>query len=248
MSINFDHLLHPDWPAPEKVQAVSTTRRGGVSLPPYDSFNLALHVGDQAEAVAANRQQLAMQLGLQAAPCWLQQVHSNRVIEAQASTEVTEADACVSRRPHAVCVVMTADCLPVLFCDRQGRVVAAAHAGWRGLADGILEATLKAMQVDAGDVMAWLGPAIGAQAYEVGAEVRDTFVQQMPASESAFVATRKAHWLMDMYRLARLRLQVSGVKAIYGGEFCSYTERERFYSYRRDGVTGRMASLIWLQD
>ena len=246
--MNVENLLHPDWPAPPQVRSVSTTRSGGVSLPPYDSFNLALHVGDQPEAVVANRQQLLTHLGLQTEPCWLQQVHSNRVIEAHASAEVIEADASVSHRPQLACVVMTADCLPVLFCDRLGSVVAAAHAGWRGLADGILEASLKAMQVDASDVLAWLGPAIGAQAYEVGAEVRDAFVQQMPAAESAFVATCEAHWLMDIYQLARQRLQASGVKHIYGSDSCTFSDRERFYSYRRDGVTGRMASLIWLQD
>lgn len=241
-------LLVPDWPAPDNVRAVSTTRLGGVSQPPYDSFNLALHVGDQAEMVATNRQQLMQQLGLQRPPCWLQQVHSAVVVAAENSGEVVEADASVSRQAHRVCVVMTADCLPVLFCDRQGSVVAAAHAGWRGLANGILEATLAAMQVPAPQVMAWLGPAIGPQAYEVGTEVRNAFVAQMPDAESAFVSTRPGHWLMDIYQLARQRLQAAGLHHVSGGEFCTFTDSQRFYSYRRDGVTGRMASLIWLQD
>lgn len=249
MTTNSENLLIPDWPAPSNVRAVCTTRQGGISLSPYDSFNLAQHVGDQPEHVAANRQKLVNELGLKAEPCWLQQVHSQRVVDAAETRGViVEADASVSRQPGTSCVVMTADCLPVLFCDQQGSVVAAAHAGWRGLADGILEATIQAMQVDTADIMAWLGPAIGAQSYEVGEEVRQAFVPQVPGAESAFAVTRESHWLMDLYQLARLRLLASGVKEIYGGDYCTYSDRERFYSYRRDGTTGRMASLIWLQD
>lgn len=247
MSIDADNLIVPDWPAPGNVCAVTTTRLGGISKPPYDGFNLATHVGDQLEAVNHNREQLAVQLQLKNNPCWLEQVHSNNVIEACKTTIPIEADASFSRLPQQVCVVMTADCLPVFFCDRQGSVVAAAHAGWRGLAGGILEATIISMQRPGSDVMAWLGPAIGAKVYEVSTDVRDAFIQQTPEAESAFVATRAGHWLMDMYQLARQRLQASGVTQIYGGDFCTYTDSERFYSFRRDGVTGRMASLIWLQ-
>ena len=247
MSIETRNLIVPDWPAPVNVRAITTTRHGGVSKPPYDSFNPATHVGDRHEDVTHNRQRLLTQLQLTNEPCWLEQVHSSKVIEACDSDNPIEADASFSRQPQQVCVVMTADCLPVLFCDRHGSIVAAAHAGWRGLAGGILEASIESMQVPTTDVMAWLGPAIGAQAYEVGTEVRDAFVQQTQQAESAFVATRAGHWLMDMYQLARQRLQASGVKHIYGGDFCTYTDSERFYSFRRDDVTGRMASLIWLQ-
>ncbi|MFO7603317.1 MAG: peptidoglycan editing factor PgeF [Gammaproteobacteria bacterium] len=239
-------FIRPDWPAPARVQAVSTTREGGVSPPPYAGFNLATHVGDRSEHVADNRRQLRQTLGLASEPCWLQQVHSNRVVVAQPTAAPVEADASVTRQSGPVCVVMTADCLPVLFCDRAGSVVAAAHAGWRGLADGILEQTLAAMQVPATEVMAWLGPAIGPTAYEVGVEVRDTFVSASPAAAPAFVASRAGHWWMDLYQLARQRLQAAGLSQFYGGDHCTHTERERFYSYRRDGVTGRMASLIWL--
>ena len=242
------HLLVPDWPAPANIRAVITTRLGGTSKSPYDSFNLATHVGDRPEHVAANRQRLAKELGLKSEPCWLQQIHSSRVVEVHETQHVIDADAGFSRQPQVVCVVMTADCLPVLFCDRQGSVVAAAHAGWRGLVGGILEATISAMQVDGAELMAWLGPAIGARVYEVGVEVRDAFVSQMPEAASAFVATGEAHWSMDIYQLARQRLQASGLEHIYGGELCTFSDSKHFYSYRRDGVTGRMASLIWRQD
>lgn len=245
--MNSPSFILPDWPAPQHVRAVATTRLGGVSQSPYDSFNLATHVGDNAAYVQQNRQQLVAQLGLQHEPCWLQQVHSNRIIEATVSRDVIEADASFSRIPEQGCVVMTADCLPVLFCDRQGTVVAAAHAGWRGLADGILENTIAAMQVPETDVLAWLGPAIGPQVYEVGTNVYDVFMQQNSAAGLAFNVTRPGHWLMDIYQLARQRLQAVGMTHIYGGDYCTFSDNERFYSYRRDGVTGRMASLIWLQ-
>jgi YfiH family protein len=229
------------------VRAVTTTRLGGASHAPYESFNLATHVGDDASQVDAHRQALLTHLGLTMSPCWLEQVHSNKVVKCSADTALVKADASVSHQSQRACVVMTADCLPVLFCDRQGTVVAAAHAGWRGLASGILEATIDTMQVVGCEVMAWLGPAIGAQAYEVGDEVRDAFVQIMPDAEAAFEATRPGHWLMDIYQLATQRLQSRGVTQIYGGEFCTFSDSRRFYSFRRDGVTGRMASLIWLQ-
>ena len=247
MGIDAQNLIVPDWPAPANVRAVMTTRQNGVSKPPYDSFNLATHVGDQTEDVIKNRQQLRTQLQLKHEPCWLEQVHSNHVMKACEIESPVQADASFTRQSQQACVVMTADCLPVLFCDRQGSVVAAAHAGWRGLADGILEATINSMQVQSDDLLVWLGPAIGAQTYEIDSAVRNSFVQKSFDAESAFVATRKGHWLMDMYQLARQRLQTTGVNHIYGGDFCTYTDRERFYSFRRDDITGRMASLIWLQ-
>lgn len=240
-------MIRPDWPAPANVRAVSTTRRGGVSRPPYDSLNLADHVGDSASVVQANRRRLRQKLQLPAEPLWLNQVHGAGVVDAALGGERLSADASFSHRAGAVCAVMTADCLPVLMCARDGSAVAAAHAGWRGLAAGVLEATVKALGGDPRQVLAWLGPAIGPTAFEVGAEVREAFVTAHNHAAAAFVAQPNGRWLADLYHLARIRLQAAGVTAIYGGGFCTYTDRERFYSFRRDRETGRMASLIWRQ-
>ena len=220
-----------------------TTRLGGVSQGPYASLNLGSHVGDDAAAVAANRAQLRSMLP--AEPVWLNQVHGTQVIRADTASGVPDADASFTRIPNTVCAVLTADCLPVLFCARDGSAVAAAHAGWRGLAAGVLEATLNAMQVPPAEVMVWMGAAIGPDAFEVGAEVRDTFIASHPSAASAF-QPHQPQWLADIYTLARIRLTACGVRAIYGGGLCTYTDAARFYSYRRDGVTGRMATLIWL--
>lgn len=220
-----------------------TTRLGGVSQGPYASLNLGNHVQDDAAAVAANRAQLRSRLP--AEPVWLNQVHGTHVVQADAVVGVPDADASYTRQPGVVCAVLTADCLPVLFCARDGSVVAAAHAGWRGLATGVLETTLGAMQVPPGEVMVWMGAAIGPNAFEVGSEVRDTFVANHPQSTMAFTPHRQK-WLADITTLARIRLNACGVTAVYGGGLCTYTDAERFYSYRRDGKTGRMASLIWL--
>ncbi|HQT71691.1 MAG TPA: peptidoglycan editing factor PgeF [Thiobacillus sp.] len=219
-----------------------TTREGGVSYAPWASFNLGDHVGDDLAHVAANRARLRQ--GLPSEPGWLKQVHSASVVETGAG--VPQADASITRQAGTVSVVLTADCLPVLFCDRAGSVVAAAHAGWRGLADGVLEATVAAMKVPPADILAWMGAAIGPQTFEVGDEVRQVFVAQHPQAAAAFVAHASGKWLADIYLLARIRLQGIGVQAIYGGGNCTFTDSERFFSYRRDGVTGRMASLIWL--
>ena len=222
-----------------------TTREGGVSSPPWDSFNLGDHVGDDAAQVAENRARLRVQLP--AEPAWLKQIHGATVVDA--GSDVLTADASVTRQAGCVCAVLTADCLPVLFCDRAGRVVAAAHAGWRGLAQGVLEATVAAMQVPPGEVLAWMGAAIGPHAFEVGDDVRLAFVTQHPEAAAAFVPDPSGvpgKWLADIYQLARIRLNRVGVHAIYGGGRCTFNEADRFYSYRRDGVTGRMASLIWL--
>ena len=221
-----------------------TTRVGGVSQAPWASLNLGDHVGDDPVRVAANRARLRQHLP--AEPGWLRQVHSARVVELGRESN-PEADAAFTRQPGQVCAVLTADCLPVLFCDRAGSVVAAAHAGWRGLAGGVLEATVAAMQVAPGDILAWMGAAIGPQAFEVGDDVREAFVAQHAEAADAFVphvAPRK--WLADIYQLARIRLGHIGVQAVYGGGRCTFNETDTFYSYRRDGVTGRMASLIWL--
>ena len=240
-------LLRPDWPAPQKVQVASTIRLGGVSAPPYDSLNLATHVGDDPQAVAANRTILQEQLQLPTEPVWLDQVHGAGVVSLDgALTDIPKADASVTQIGGVVCVVQTADCLPVLFCSRQGTRVAAAHAGWRGLAAGVLEATVARLDTPAEDILAWLGPAIGPRAFEVGEEVHEAFVAVDPEQAQAFVETRPGHWRADLYQLARRRLHQAGVTAVYGGSCCTYEDAERFYSYRRDGVTGRMASLIWL--
>lgn len=233
----------PDWPAPARVHGLMTLRTGGVSQAPWAGFNLGDHVGDDPAHVAANRAQLRRLLP--AEPAWLRQVHSARVVEAGRDS-IPEADASFSRETGQVCAVLTADCLPVLFCDRAGSVVAAAHAGWRGLADGVLEATLAAMRVPPDEVLAWMGAAIGPQAFEVGDEVRAAFVAQHAAAAAAFVPRSPGKWLADIYALARIRLGHAGVAAVYGGGRCTFNEADAFYSYRRDGVTGRMASLVWL--
>ncbi|MDI1331632.1 peptidoglycan editing factor PgeF [Pseudomonas sp. B14-6] len=235
--------LIPDWPAPAGVKACVTTRAGGVSLAPFDSFNLGDHVGDNPEAVAENRRRLTDHFSIQ--PAWLKQVHGIAVAHADPNITAT-ADASWTTTPGIACAAMTADCLPALFCDRAGTRVAAAHAGWRGLAAGVLEATLDSLAVPPEDVLVWLGPAIGPQAFEVGPEVRETFVQQLPEAAKAFVLSQNAgKFMADIYELARLRLAVRGVTAVYGGGFCTVTD-PRFFSYRRNPRTGRFASLIWL--
>jgi hypothetical protein len=237
-------LIVPEWPAPARVKCLMTTRAGGVSQAPWGSLNLGDHVGDDPAHVAANRARLCRQLP--AEPGWLRQVHSARVVELGRESN-READAALTRQSKQVCAILTADCLPVLLCDRAGSVVAAAHAGWRGLADDVLEATVAAMRVPPGEVLAWMGAAIGPQAFEVGDEVRQAFVAQHAEASVAFVPQpMPGKWLADIYQLARIRLKHAGVQAIYGGGRCTFNEADSFYSYRRDGVTGRMAALIWL--
>ncbi len=242
--------LSPNWPAPPTIHAFMTTRMGGVSRPPYDGFNLAAHVGDDPVAVAENRRLLRAHLP--AEPLWLTQVHGTAVAEAGRDDPGVVADAAVARAAGQVCVVLTADCLPVLLCDERGSVVAAAHAGWRGLLAGVLEATVRAMGIGPARLMAWLGPAIGPEAFEVGEEVRQAFVAHDPLAATAFrpalpgtLDELPRKWLADLYALARLRLEQVGVERVYGGEGCTFKERQRFFSYRRDGRTGRMAALIW---
>lgn len=236
--------LCPDWPAPASVRALQTTRLGGTSPAPWASFNLGDHVQDEPTRVQLHR--ASLQAHLPAAPAWLNQVHGTQVVDVAQYHGPVAADAAWAGRPGLVCAVMTADCLPVLFCDRSGQVVAAAHAGWRGLLDGVLEATLKAMPVPAREIMAWLGPAIGPSAFEVGEEVRAAFVARDAAAAAAFQPSPQGRWLADIYCLARQRLSAQGVSAIYGGQWCTVSDPGRFFSYRRDGQTGRMASLIWL--
>ena len=239
-----DWLL-PDWPAAVNVRAVCTTRVGGCSRGAFASLNLAAHVGDDPDDVARNRTQLRAVLDLPGEPAWLEQVHGSEVIGAR-GPQPRRADASFARAAGVVCAVLTADCLPVLLCDTAGSRVAAAHAGWRGLAAGVLENTVAAL--NAPDLMAWLGPAIGQQAFEVGAEVRQAFVAPHPDCAAAFAQAGGGKWRADLYELARLALRRAGVREIYGGGWCTYGEPERFFSYRRDGATGRMASLIWLNE
>lgn len=241
-------MIYPDWPAPANVKAVTTTRPGGASELPFDSFNFADHVGDDPDAVRRNRNILWQTLQLPAVPTWLNQVHGDTVVDVSRCAERPSADAGYCTRTGPVCAVLTADCLPVLLCDRDGTCVAAVHAGWRGLAGGILESTIKALDTDPAQLIVWLGPAIGPMAFEVGDEVRQAFVDQHAQAVGAFSATTGGRWQADLYRLARIRLQAIGMDAIYGGGFCTFTDREQFYSYRRDGATGRMASLIWLDE
>ncbi len=238
-------LIIPDWPLPAGLRAVQTTRGGGVSRGPWDSLNLALHTGDDPEAVQENRERLARALGLARIPSWPRQVHGAVVVEASSTLAAVDADAVVGRTPGEVCSVQTADCLPMLFCSHDGAVVAAAHAGWRGLAGGVLEATLRTMARPPAEVMAWLGPAIGPAAFEVGPEVRAAFVSDDSATAAAFRAGAGDRWFADIYRLARLRLERAGVTDVHGGGRCTFRESETFFSYRRDGVCGRMATLIW---
>lgn len=237
-------VILPDWPAPACVKALQTTRLGGVSQGSYASLNLGDHVKDLPQHVAANRQLLSPYLPSE--PVWLNQVHGVRVIDAALSSCLESADASFSTRKQVVCVTMTADCLPVLLCDQAGSMVAAVHAGWRSLCDGVIEATVKAMPVEPATLMAWLGPAIGPQAFEVGSEVRAQFMAQDEQAEHAFQAQGEK-WLGDLYMIARQRLSRLGVTQVYGGGRCTYREAETFFSFRRDGDTGRMASLIWLE-
>lgn len=238
-------FIVPDWPVPATVRAAVTTRAGGASGGPFASLNLAAHVGDDPAAVAANRARLRAALGLQAEPTWLEQVHGTEVAPAGAGGR-PRADAAVATAAGAVCVVMVADCLPVLLAARDGRAVGVAHAGWRGLAAGVIERTLAALPVPAGEVVAWLGPAIGQAAFEVGEEVRAAFLAADPAAARRFAPSPAGRWLADLEGLARDRLAAAGVRSVQGSGLCTWSDAGRFYSYRRDGVTGRLAALAWL--
>ena len=237
--------IKPDWPAPVNVHSWSTTRLGGGSKESYDSLNLGLHVNDDIGAVLENRQRLKEVLGYEQI-AWLNQVHSTDVVKAS-SSQLDNADASWTNEKNIACVVMTADCLPVLFCDKSGRFVAAAHAGWRGLLNGVLEATIEKMPVARQDLMAWLGPAIGPDKFEVGSEVREAFIAHNEQADQCFKEGHyQGRYFANIYQLAKQRLISSGVTAIYGGGLCTVSDEERFFSYRRHAVTGRMASLIWL--
>ncbi len=240
--------IKPDWPVPNHIRAISTTRQGGISRRPYDSLNLGLHVDDLESSVLVNRELLRDTLKLPAEPLWLDQVHSTIVANADSKNPELTADASVTHQKNQVCVVMTADCLPVLFTHKNGTVVAAAHAGWRGLLNGVLEATVRNMKVNPENVYAWLGPAIGAEQFEVGDDVRDAFIENDNIlTQQAFISGHDdGKWFADIYQLARIRLNAIGVSEIYGGGLCTYNDESRFFSYRRENRTGRMASLIWM--
>ena len=236
----------PDWPAPANVRTLITTRSGGVSTGPFASMNLGHRIEDDMQSLLANR--ALLRDFLPGDPKWLLQVHGARVADADGLQQPVEADAAVARKPGSVCTVMVADCLPVLLTDRAGSVVAAAHAGWRGLAAGVLENTVGAMGRAPDELLAYFGPAIGPSAFEVGADVRDAFLARSADAASAFAAHKPGKWLADLFALARQRLRAIGVTQIYGGGLCTYSDRRRFFSHRRDKVTGRMAALIWLND
>lgn len=240
-------IIHPDWPAAPQVRALCTTREGGASSAPWSSFNLGDHVGDNHGDVLENRRRLAHWAHLETDNFhWLQQVHGTEVVKLPGAEGI--ADASVTSTQGVACVVLTADCLPVLFCDNEGSQVAAAHAGWRGLAGGVLENTVQQFD-DPSQVMAWMGPAIGSERFEVGPEVREQFLSYSPELDSYFALSpdRPGHFLADIYGLARFRLGKAGVGSVYGGGWCTVSDSRRFFSYRRDGQTGRMASCIWLE-
>lgn len=239
-------LLLPDWPAPANVRAVCSTRQGGCSTSLYASLNLGTHVADNAKQVAENRQRYQSLATMPSAPVWLNQVHGTAVcVLSKTSTQNNTADAGITTEPGVVATVMTADCLPLLLCDKAGTQVAAVHAGWRGLCDGVIEATLAHFTKPA-DVLVYLGPAISQRAFEVGPEVRAAFITHSAQAAQAFISGMNDKWQADLYLLAKQRLQACGVHHIFGGQYCTYQQRELFFSYRRDGQTGRMASSIWL--
>ena len=234
----------PDWPAPARVRAFVTTRAGGVSTGEYASLNLGAHGGDAPENVARNR--ALVRAHLPADPLWLKQVHGTHVVDPAIAFEAPRADGATTTQADRVCVVLTADCMPVFLCDAYGRSVAVAHAGWRGLAAGVLENAIHALGVPREDVHAWMGPAIGPDAFEVGPEVREAFVAADEGAVEAFRSHREGKYMADLYTLARRRLARAGVESIHGGGFCTFHERDRFFSYRREKASGRMGAFIWL--
>ncbi|MBE9539695.1 MAG: peptidoglycan editing factor PgeF [Proteobacteria bacterium] len=245
------NIISPNWPAPENIVAFSTTREGGHSDGVYRGLNMAQHVGDACEKVGLNRAELTLELPAVTAIAWLTQTHGREVVEAGNSSGTPLADASWASAPGVACAVMTADCLPVLLCSKNGNKIAAAHAGWRGLAQGVLEACVVAMAIEPSDIMAWLGPAIGPDAFEVGGDVREQFLANCPAGQHTAVLqcfrgreNKSGFFLADLYALARIRLNSAGVSEVFGGGLCTYTDASRFYSYRRDGQTGRMATII----
>lgn len=254
--IKLNSYIEAKWSVPAKVRAYTTTRLGGNSLSPFDCYNLAKHVGDEEQKVEHNRQQLVQDLGLKQMPLWLEQIHSTKVVDIDRlddhyfrdkSSSVIQADASFSARLGRVCVVMTADCLPILLANKSGTWIAAVHAGWRGLADGIVQNTIAAYPGEANELVAWLGPAISQTHFEVGEEVKSLFEEKNQFYSAAFKMTGVTKYHCDLYMIARILLRDNGINA-FGGEYCSFSQSSQFYSYRRDGKTGRMASLIWIEN
>ena len=240
--------IAPDWPAPPTVRAVATTRTGGESRAPYASLNLGAGTGDAPAAVARNRARVVSALGIQREPCWLDQVHGSDVVRAAHYERAPRADASVGRTGSPPCAVLTADCLPVVLCDTSGTRIGVAHCGWRGLARGVVASCIARMDRPGRELLAWLGPAIGPESYEVGPEVRDACLAATPGARRAFVPSRerKGRWLADLYAVAARQLESLGVERIHGGDFCTWRDGDRFFSHRRDGVTGRFATLAWI--
>jgi polyphenol oxidase len=240
--------IQPDWPAPPGVRALSTRRSGGVSAAPFESLNLGAHVGDSAAAVGENRRRLCAAVRLPAEPVWLSQQHGTDVVDLDGPHDVpAAADASFTREPGRVCAILTADCLPLLLASDSGAAVAAVHAGWRGLAAGVIEATVRRLALPPQSLLAWLGPAIGAAHFEIRSEVREELLRADPQAEGAFARNARGRYMADLPGLARRRLERLGVARIYGGDACTYADREHYFSYRRDGRTGRQATLIWLE-
>jgi polyphenol oxidase len=239
--------LTPDWPVPRQVRAAFTLRAGGVSSPPFDSLNVGRHVGDRPDAVDENRRRISRRLTLPGEPAWLEQVHGRQVADLDAGEVNARADASITRVAGRVCAVQVADCLAVLFATRSGSAVAAAHCGWRGLAGGVLEATVQALAVNPEELCAWLGPAIGPDAFEVGEEVRAAFVAEDVRAAEAFAGNSRGRWQCDLFQLARQQLAALGLVAVFGGGVCTASDPQRFFSFRRDGPCGRMAALVWLE-
>ncbi|PJE80376.1 Laccase domain protein YfiH [invertebrate metagenome] len=238
----------PQWPVPSHIRSFVTTRCGGFSQGNYQSFNLGLSSGDNPKDVRLNREKMQSDWDWKQPPLWVRQVHGTKVVYASEDDHTIQADGVWTDKQQTVCLILTADCLPVLLCHKTGSCVAAVHAGWKGLAAGVLESALHLLPDTPDNMMAFLGPAIGPACFEVGPEVRDTFLAEVPESEKAFIAGKGDRWQADLYHLARLRLEKNGLTAIYGGDCCTFTEEERFYSYRRDGkLSGRIASAIWLE-
>ena len=249
MTEDLQRYLLPDWPAPATVKACVTRRKGGVSQGTFSSFNLGIRSGDVLEHVLTNRQRLKTDFGWRHEPQWLEQVHGIKVVTAQTDGQERLGDAVWTNQPGLPVAVLTADCLPVLFCNHKGTTVAAAHAGWKGLQAGVLEKTLEAMGEPGTGVMAWLGPAISQAHFEVGPEVRSAFIDVDPAAQKAFVPGDGDRWYGDLYQLAKQRLEKAGVSSIHGGDFCTVSQSQDFFSYRRDGkASGRMATVIWIQN
>ncbi len=245
--IPLEQIIKPKWPAPKQIHAFSTTRLGGFSADPYDSFNLGMHCGDDPQQVLANRQRLLKHYPLPAEPCWLKQEHGNQLIELGKTLNMT-ADAAIAREKNLICTILTADCLPIFICNRAGTEVAALHGGWRSLAAGIIENTVRALHSKNIELLVWLGPAIGPQAFIVGDEVREGFLKLDPAHTKAFQAADPHKWHADLYQIAKLQFQNLGITHLYGGQFCTHSDSKRFFSHRRQHPTGRMGHFIWIEE